>query len=194
MKIGFQGVKGAYSEVALHSFFQDQSFEAIGYNLSEQVCEALDKNEIAFAILPVENSLIGNVTHNWDLIYRYNFNISIEVLQPINHCLLGQPNSKLEDITHVRSHSVALEQCRDFTTKHSIKSIPDYDTAGSAKHLKDNPHIGAIASELCSKYYNLKIINKDIQNYKKTTHAFLLFLKKKKQFLKKKKALKKVLH
>ena len=71
-KVAFQGARGAYSEMALLKFF-NKEVEPVGFDLSEQVCEALEESEVNFAILPVENSIVGNVSINLDLLYKHNF-------------------------------------------------------------------------------------------------------------------------
>ena len=53
MKVAFQGERGAYSEVALRNYFSED-VEAIGFELSEEVTDALLNKEVAMAILPVE--------------------------------------------------------------------------------------------------------------------------------------------
>ena len=113
MKVGFQGTLGSYSEEALYKFFGKKDIEAIGYPLSEDVCLALDKSEVAAIILPVENSIVGNVDINMDLLYKHSFYAIAEVYLPINHCLLANKGTKLEDIELVHSHPIALAQCHD---------------------------------------------------------------------------------
>ena len=67
MRIGFQGEAGAYSEEATLNYFKED-VETVGYELSEQVVQALLDKEIAMAVLPVENSIVGNVSINLDLL------------------------------------------------------------------------------------------------------------------------------
>jgi prephenate dehydratase len=177
IKVAFQGTRGAYSEEALYKYFSED-VEAVGFELSEQVCEALREGEVAMGILPVENSIVGNVTVNLDLLHKYNVFAIGEVYFPINHCLLAKPGVRLEEIRSVHSHPIALAQCRDFLNKHEIKSIPEYDTAGSSKLLaeKDVREEATISSALCAEYYDLEVINNDVQKVKNNITRFLIFV------------------
>lgn len=177
MKVAFQGERGAYSELALQSFFQGQA-KPFGFALSEQVIEALLVKEVDFAILPVENSIVGNVTVNLDLLYQSDVEVWGEHFQPIQHCLMTLPGTLLEDITEASSHPIALSQCRDFLTRHNIRAHAEYDTAGAAKLLRANEASSQgkaiVASKLCAEYYNLEILSDKIQNTETNVTRFLV--------------------
>ena len=66
----------------------------------------------------------------------------------------------LKDIKFVRSHAQAIGQCQNIINKNKFKTIISADTAGSAKELSENDDnsIGAIASKLSAKIYNLEIL------------------------------------
>ena len=176
-KVAFQGERGAYSELALLSFFQGQA-EPCGFALSEQVIDALLVKEVDYAILPVENSIVGNVTVNLDLLYQKDVDVWGEHYQPIQHCLMTLPGTHLEDITEAASHPIALSQCRDFLSRHNIRAHAEYDTAGAAKLLKENEKSAKgkaiIASKLCAEYYGLEILNDKIQNNETNLTRFLV--------------------
>lgn len=176
-KVAFQGERGAYSELALLSFFQGQA-EPCGFALSEQVIDALLVKEVDYAILPVENSIVGNVTVNLDLLYQKDVDVWGEHYQPIQHCLMTLPGTHLEDITEAASHPIALSQCRDFLSRHNIRAHAEYDTAGAAKLLRENERNAKgkaiIASKLCAEYYGLEILNDKIQNNETNLTRFLV--------------------
>jgi len=176
-KVGFQGERGAYSELALQGFFGQQA-KPLGFALSEQVVEALLAKEVDFAILPVENSIVGNVTVNLDLLYAENVEVWGEHFQPIKHCLMTLPGTPLEEITEAASHPIALSQCRDFLSRHNIRAHAEYDTAGAAKLLRENADQSKgkaiVASELCAKYYDLEILSDKIQNNDTNLTRFLV--------------------
>lgn len=178
MKVAFQGTRGAYSEEALYRFFSED-VEAVGFELSEQVGDAVEAEEVAMGILPVENSIAGNVAINMDLLYQHNFFIIGELYLPIHHCLMARPGVKLEDIKSVHSHPVALEQCRDFLNRHNIRPIPDFDTAGASKNLvaRKSKDQGTISSRLCAEHYGLDILDDDVQKVKHNITRFQVFVK-----------------
>lgn len=177
MKVAFQGERGAYSELALQNFFQAKA-SPCGFALSEQVIEALMAKEVDYAILPVENSIVGNVTVNLDLLYKEDIEVWGEYFQPIKHCLMALPGTPLEEIIQAASHPIALSQCRDFLSRHNIRAHAEYDTAGAAKLLRENAEDSEgkaiIASELCAKYYNLEILSDKIQNNETNLTRFLI--------------------
>jgi prephenate dehydratase len=178
IKVAFQGEKGAYSEVALYRYFGSEA-EALGFPLSEDVFEALHGEAVTHAIVPVENSIAGNVTVNLDLFHHYDFYVYAEVYLPIRHCLLAREGVALSDIQKVYSHPIALAQCRDFLKQHLMEAVPDYDTAGAAKHLskreKGFQTKGAIASALCAGYYQLQILAENIQTVATNITRFFVF-------------------
>jgi prephenate dehydratase len=179
MKVAFQGKRGAYSEMAIRSYFQEGAV-ASGYDLSEEVCQALEDGEVAIGVLPVENSIVGNVAINLDLLLQHHFFIIGEIYLPIKHCLLARKGTQISDIKTVRSHPIALAQCHDFLVKNKIKGIPEFDTAGSSELLSKNEHIndeGTISSSLSAEYYNLEILDDNIQKVEANFTRFVVFVK-----------------
>ncbi len=176
MKVAFQGDRGAYSEEAALKFFSHLDATPIGYDQSEEVIHALLKSEVTYAILPVENSIVGNVSVNLDLLFESDVFAIGEIYLPIHHHLLALPGVKIGDIEKAFSHPIALAQCRDFLNQNSIRSIADYDTAGSCKLLskRANRSEAAIGSKLCAQIYNLEIIDGKIQKIENNITRFLI--------------------
>lgn len=176
MKIAFQGVRGANSEVGIRQHF-GQKVEPVGYAYSEEVFEAVLNGECALGYVPVENSIAGNVAINMDLLYRQPVSIIAEDYVPIRHCLLALPGVKQEEIREVVSHPVALAQCRPFIQHHQLKDTPDFDTAGAAMHVsqRQERQVAAIAPELCAEIYGLEILNRSIQQVKLNITRFVVF-------------------
>ena len=82
----------------------------------------------------------------------------------------------MEDIKFIRSHAQAIGQCQNIISERNFKPIISADTAGSAKELSegDDLSIAAIASELSAKIYNLKILEKNIEDEKGNVTRFLI--------------------
>ena len=130
IRVSFQGERGAYSEAAARSFF-DEEIETIPLTTFTEVLENTSKDKSQYAILPVENSLEGSVGESYDLLYSTSLNAIGEIYHRIEHCLIGI--GKLDEIDTIYSHPQALGQCRKFIQEHNMKTIPAYDTAGSIK-------------------------------------------------------------
>ena len=174
--VSFQGERGAYSEAAARSFFEN--VKTIPFATFAEVLESTSKNETEYSILPVENSLEGSVGESYDLLYSTFLNVIGEIYHRIEHCLIGI--GKLEDIDTVYSHPQALGQCRKFIEEHNMKTIPAYDTAGSVKIVKEleTKNCACIASKTSSTIYEMPIITENIANNLNNYTRFLVLSKK----------------
>ena len=96
MKIGYQGIPGSFSEQALREYFGD-SVKTKEYPEFEDVFEALDKKEIKYGVLPLENSSTGAIKDVYDLLRVYGFYIVGEKNIKVNHNLMAKKGTKIED-------------------------------------------------------------------------------------------------
>lgn len=175
MKIAFQGIRGAYSEAALLARLGD--VEPVGFPLSEQVFDAVESGEVDGGFVPVENSIVGPVGVNNDLLLERKVFATAESYFPIEHCLLGRAGERLEDVKAACSHPVALAQCRDFLDRHGIRPVLEYDTAGAAEIVakRKAPGEAAIASKRCAGIYGLAVLAENIQTVQNNITRFLAF-------------------
>jgi len=176
LKVAFQGVRGAYSEAALLRHFGG-STEAVGFPFSEQVFDAVEDGRVDAGFVPVENSIAGPVGINTDLLLERKVFATAESYLPIDHCLLGRPGDRLEDVKTVYSHPIALAQCRDFISRHGLRAVPEYDTAGAAEIVAGRkiPGEAAVASKRCAEVYGLGVLAEDIQSVQNNITRFLAF-------------------
>jgi prephenate dehydratase len=177
-KVSFQGERGAYSEDAAISFFPEK-IETVPLATFAEVVESTEKDKTQYSVIPVENSLEGSVGESYDLLLSTNLTIVGEIYYRVRHCLIGF--DKLEKIDTVYSHPQALGQCRKFTQKYKLKSIPAYDTAGSVKIIKDlnKKNISCIASKRASEIYQVPIIVEGIEDNENNYTRFLVLSKMK---------------
>lgn len=177
MKIAYQGVKGAYSEAAAYSHFGDK-IDAIGFETFEEAFEAVKEGKVDYGVVPIDNTIAGTVAANCDLLLKHDVSVIAEVFLDIKHNLLSHNGNSIKDVKFVYSHPHALEQCRVFIRNHHLKPIPEYDTAGAAKIIKERnrKEEAAIASEFCAKIYGLDIIEKDISTAKNNITKFFVFV------------------
>jgi prephenate dehydratase len=175
-RVSFQGVRGAYSEEAVHTFFTNE-VEAVACAEFEEVFEKVERGEVSHAVVPVENSLEGSVTAVSDLLLESDLTVTGEVLVWVRHCLIGQPGATLHDIKRVYSHPQALGQCRAFLSKHPHwEKIPSYDTAGSVRMIRERGLVeeAAIASRQAASYYEMEVLQEDIQSAQRNFTRFFV--------------------
>ena len=177
IKIGYQGEKGAYSEKALEVLYEGQEIEKVPFRTSYEVVDALKKNRIDYGLLPIENSIVGNIIHTYDLLLENKLTIVREVVIPIHHALIAHPQATLKSIRKIYSHPAAIAQCEVFLRKFdNCDVLPTYDTAGSVKMIAEQNLIdtAAIAGGEAAKIYGLKILQDKIEDYPHNQTRFVL--------------------
>lgn len=176
-RIGIQGIKGAFHEVAARKFFNEDEIEIIPNNTFPELFKSLNSHKSDIAIMAIENTVAGSILPNYELLRKSKYQIKGEVYLTIRQNLVALPGTKIEDITEVHSHPMALLQCQAFFEQHPhITLIESLDTAISARDISIKQILkrGAIASKLAAKIYNLEIIAKSIETNKRNYTRFLI--------------------
>ena len=172
--ISFQGMPGAYSDLACRAAYPD--LETVSCLSFDEAFRAVKEEKADLAMIPVDNTLAGRVADVHFLMPNSGLHIIAEHFQPVHHCLLGLPGTKKEELTDVYSHVHALPQCRDFIKLHNLTTHVCGDTARGAADIKkwNDKTQAAIASELAAKIYDLEILEADIQDANHNTTRFLI--------------------
>ncbi|MFW6071060.1 MAG: prephenate dehydratase [Candidatus Bipolaricaulota bacterium] len=178
VSVAFQGEPGAYSEQALRKYYDRRGVEAGGtsFDSLEEVIRSVEKGRVKRGIIPVENSVGGYVDSAYKLISQGGVYVRGEVYLRVRHSLLGVPGTDLGEVKRVYSHPQALKQCRDFLTELGVDTRATYDTAGSAKMVREKgePAIAAIASRFAGEKYGLDILREDVQTRENNRTRFLI--------------------
>lgn len=174
---GFQGEHGAYSEEAVRHY--NREYVTIPCTTFNEVFEGVNSGLYDFGIVPVENTLGGNVGPVNELLINTDLRIIGAIDMPVHHSLLIAPGTDYREIREVYSHSQALSQCRCFLSRNNLTPIPYYDTAGAAKMLAETKPRGAacIASKLAAELYNLEVIKERVEDLGSNRTRFLLLAK-----------------
>ncbi|MGB9765688.1 MAG: prephenate dehydratase [Candidatus Saccharicenans sp.] len=176
--IGFQGEHGAYSEIAASLY--NPRLKSIPCPDFSDVFTGVELGLFDYGIVPVENSIEGQVSSVNDLFIEHNIKIVGEVILPIHHCLLTTPGQNLSQIKVVMSHPQALAQCKKFLQKNNLEVQPCYDTAGAAKLLTEAKTAGVavIAGKKCADIYGLSILKENIEDFPSNQTRFLILARK----------------
>ncbi|MGI6480575.1 MAG: 3-deoxy-7-phosphoheptulonate synthase [Sphaerochaetaceae bacterium] len=168
VKIAFQGERGAYSELAIHSLFDDKA-DSLPCRTFRDAFDAVARGEARYGVLPVENTLGGTINETLDLLHSHpNLTVVGEKQIRVIHNLIGLPGSSIQGITKVFSHPQGLAQCEDFLTKElaHAEALPFFDTAGAVAHISQlkNPAYAAIASSVAARYHSMEILKEAIES------------------------------
>jgi arogenate/prephenate dehydratase len=175
VRIAYQGEPGAYSEAAALRFIDHA--DLLACESFEQVFDAVDQATATHGVLPVENSIGGSIHRNYDLLLEHDLPIVGEVQLVVTHNLMALPGTRIDELTRIYSHPQALAQCERF-----LRALPNvaveatYDTAGSAKLVKEKHLVGAgaIASERAAQVFGLEILKAEIQDFSDNITRFLV--------------------
>ncbi len=176
-KVAIQGGAGSNHEIAAKAFFESDDLETIPCNSFEELFATVKADKSIYAIMAIENTLVGSILQNYTLLKDSGLVIIGEYKLRIKHQLLALPGQTIDDITEVHSHPMALAQCSEFFKQYpDIKLIAKDDTALSGKWIQDKQlkGIAAIAPELAAQKYNLDILAKDIETNKRNFTRFLI--------------------
>ncbi|MFK5957237.1 MAG: prephenate dehydratase [Lutibacter sp.] len=176
MKVAIQGIKGSFHHIVAEHYF-GKNIELVECLSFTEMPKLLHTKQAEVVIMAIENSIAGAILPNYALIDEQELTICGEYHLPIHHNLMGLKGQNMADITEVYSHPMALLQCHKFfKTYPHIKLIEDKDTAVVAKRIRDQKlkGVGAIASELAAKSYNLEILAPEIQTIKENATRFFI--------------------
>jgi chorismate mutase/prephenate dehydratase len=164
-RVSFQGEKGSYSHEASEKHF-GQHVAVRPCRVLRDVFHAVEAREVAFGIVPVENSYEGSVNETYDLLATTSSKVCGEVTVRVRHCLIARQGTKLSQIRTVYSHPQALAQCASFLRAHRFEGVPSYDTAGSVQLVKkmQSSRVAAIASRRAAQLYAMQIISEGIED------------------------------
>ncbi len=150
----------------------------LGFGTFDEAACAVQSGKTDFALLPCENSISGTVPRVYDLLWaERRLSIVDEIAYRVVQNLIGLAGVAPDTLREVRSHPVALEQCRRFLGAHpKIASTIVADTAGAVREIArlGDPQVGAIASALAAERYGVQVLIPSIQDVDDNYTRFFL--------------------
>jgi chorismate mutase/prephenate dehydratase len=181
-RVAFQGIEGAYSEIAGRKYFApylDQTL-FVGLPTMEQVVSAIEDGDVEYGLLPVENTSAGSFNEVYDLLSCAQLSIVGEEVMRVGHCLLALDEAPLANIRQIYSHPQALLECMKFVSKlPNCQAMPYADSAMAAKKIRDenDASLAAIGSEEAGRLYGLKILRRNIDDQQNNYTRYLILAK-----------------
>lgn len=176
-KVTIQGVAGCYHDAAARAYFHPQEIDTVPCDTFNSMFEVLDTDASLLGILAIENTIAGALLQNHELLRKSNLTIIGEHKMRISHVLAALPGQRIDQLTEVNSHPMALMQCEQYLSRHpNLRIVEKTDTAGSAKDIAEESLLGhaAVCGEFAAKLYGLDILEKGIETNKRNFTRFLI--------------------
>jgi chorismate mutase / prephenate dehydratase len=176
MKIGYLGPEATFSHEAVQNLFPEE--EMIAFDSITEIFEALGKNRLNKAVLPIENSTGGSVAITVDELIENNFFIVGEYFLKIQQSLLSK--SSFAGIQKIYSHPQGFLQCKNWLKKNAKgrRFIETSSTAKAAELASQDEFSGAIASKSAAKIFKLNILFEEINDKNSNETRFIIISKK----------------
>ena len=174
--VAYQGAPGAFSEDAALRLCGAGTVLKPCRTL-EDVFRALARGEAAAAVIPVENSIAGDVPGCRALVAQHHVRTRKTVALAVVHALVASWQMPVDEVREVHSHPMALAQCRRFLTSHpQMLCVPTFDTAGAlAELMRQVPRAAAaIASRRAAAHWGGLVLLDGIQDRKDNYTEFWL--------------------
>ncbi|HXR98789.1 MAG TPA: prephenate dehydratase domain-containing protein [Terriglobales bacterium] len=175
MRIAIQGIAGSFSEAACHAL--RPRARVVYCRDFNDLFRSLADHRAQQALVPVENTLAGEIAATRRLLARTPHRVVSEIRLRISLALIVRPDAELAHIRHVLSHPVALLQCRRFLARHpDWRARRFFDTAGSVKEIMriHNPTRAALASPHAAAVYGAKVARRGVGDKRANFTKFLL--------------------
>ena len=172
--VAYPGREGAHAGAAAEALFPDGTLLALPS--FRAVADAVAAGEVAAGVLPIESTLAGPVNETHDLLYASSLSIVGQVVLPIEHCLAGPAEVPLESIRTIRSHPMALDQCRDLLASlPEAVAVASATTADAAREVADagDPTQAAIASPRAVRLYGLRLLKDAVGDHPEAFTRFV---------------------
>jgi len=179
MRVGFFGPFGTFTEQALRTQPDLAAGDLVDYPTVPDVLDAVAEGAVDLGVVPIENSIEGVVNFTQDaLAFDYDLLITREVVLDIEHCLVGRPGQRIEDVTQVLSIPVATAQCH----KYLRTNLPEAEvraansTAEAARLVATDAVSGtvAIAPRVAAKRYGLDVLAAGIADHEGNQTRFVV--------------------
>lgn len=177
LKIGIQGIKASFHDMATRAYFTDEEVELIEIRDFRTQAESVATGAVDYAVMAIENTIAGSILPNYGFIEEFGLKILGEEYLRISMQLMALRGTRIADVEEVISHPMALRQSMKY-----LREFPDWkisevaDTAFSAKEIKEHKlqGVAAIAGSLAAEEYGLEIIARNIETNKQNYTRFLI--------------------
>ncbi len=172
--VGYLGPEATFTHSAALKRFGNstefRSFESV-----PETFHQVERGEVDYGIVPIENSIEGAVRHTLDRFLSSRLCICSECYLRIELCLLSNEED-VSNINRVYSHGQALSQARKWVERElpSAEIEETRSTAEAARIAGRESDSAAVSSEVAADAYGLNVLSRNIEQPRGNYTRFLV--------------------
>lgn len=176
MTVAFLGPEGTFTAAAAAQAAPGQ--ERVPLTTIPDVIDAVRSSAAELGVVPIENSIEGAVNLTLDTLAFGPPGVYItgEIAIPVTMNLLVVPGTALAAIKEVRSHAMALPQCREWlaTNLPGVEQVTSASTARAAEEVAEGDgSLAALGTTMAAEQFGLEVLCADIQDRDGNTTRFV---------------------
>ncbi|MDP2922529.1 MAG: prephenate dehydratase [Candidatus Omnitrophota bacterium] len=172
LQVVYLGPQGTFTHLAAMKKFGKGSKYIPAESISE-VFDKVEKEEVNYGVVPIENSIEGVVSYTVDMFFDSQLKICSEITMNISHVLLG---TSLKKIKRIYSKSEVFAQCRKWISRYltGVELVSTSSTAKAAVVAKKDRYGACIGNKILAELYGLKILASSIEDSSSNITRFLI--------------------
>ncbi len=182
-RIAFLGPKGSYSHLAARKYAArhfDNMVEC-GCLKFHDIIKQVENGAADYAVMPIENTSSGSINDVYDLLQQTSLSIVGEMTLPIDHCVLVNGPTDLQQIETVYSHPQPFQQCSQFINRFPHWKIEYTESTAAAMEkvaALNSPKVAALGSEAGGELYQLQVLERNLANQQQNHTRFIVLARK----------------
>jgi prephenate dehydratase len=175
--VAFLGPEGSFTAAAAD--LVAPSADRLALDTIPDVVDAVRDGRAPIGVVPIENSIEGAVNLTLDTLAFGEAGVHIrgEVAIPISMNLLVRPGTRLADVVEVRSHPMALPQCRDWLSANlpGVALVTAASTGRAAEEVaQGDGTVAALATTAAAERHGLEVLAADVHDREGNTTRFVV--------------------
>ncbi|WP_292987509.1 bifunctional chorismate mutase/prephenate dehydratase [Pantoea sp.] len=182
-RIAFLGPKGSYSHLAARNY-ASRHFDSMvecGCLKFHDIIKQVENGVADYAVMPIENTSSGSINDVYDLLQQTSLSIVGELTLPIDHCVLVNGPTDLQQIETVYSHPQPFQQCSQFINRFPHWKIEYTESTAAAMEkvaALNSPKVAALGSEAGGELYQLQVLERNLANQQQNHTRFIVLARK----------------
>jgi chorismate mutase (EC 5.4.99.5)/prephenate dehydratase (EC 4.2.1.51) len=145
------------------------------------IIHQVESGQADYAVMPIENTSSGSINDVYDLLQQTTLSIVGELTIPIEHCVLVNGNTDLQQIETVYSHPQPFQQCSQFINRFPQWKIEYTESTAAAMEkvaAMNSPKVAALGSEAGGELYGLQVLERNLANQQQNHTRFIVLARK----------------